>query len=129
MTLVLDTNAYSALFSGDQVVLNLLESADELVLPAIVAGELISGFLQGRQKEKNFSYFSEFLKEPGVRIEKIGIEQAEKYGLLIKNLKKAGTPLPTNDVWIAATTLSLGASLLTRDRHFEKIHGLSVVDF
>jgi tRNA(fMet)-specific endonuclease VapC len=106
-----------------------MESADELVLPAIVIGELFSGFLQGNRTENNMAELKAFLKEPGVRVQDIGIPQAEKYGLLIKNLKAAGTPIPTNDVWIAATALSLGASILTRDRHFESVIGLFVQEY
>ncbi len=126
MTLVLDTNAYCALLAGNNSVREILESADELVLPAIVIGELFSGFLQGRRTENNMAELKAFLKEPRVRVQDIGSSQAEKYGLLIKNLKAAGTPIPTNDVWIAATALSLGASILTRDKHFETVIGLFV---
>lgn len=129
MTLVLDTNAYSALLVGNNRAREIMESADELVLPAIVIGELFSGFLQGKRTEKNMAELKAFLKEPGVRVQDIGGSQAEKYGLLIKNLKAAGTPIPTNDVWIAATALSLGASILTRDRHFESVIGLFVQEY
>ena len=52
---------------------------------------------------------------------------AETYGLLVKNLRAAGNPLPTNDIWIAATALSHGAAVLTRDSHFEVINGLHVI--
>lgn len=129
MTLVLDTNAYSALLAGNVRVREIMESADEIVLPAIVIGELYSGFLQGKRTDKNVAELNSFLKEPGVRVQNTGSSQAEKYGLLIKNLKAAGTPIPTNDVWIAATALSLGASILTRDKHFEKVIGLFVQEY
>ncbi len=129
MTLVIDTNAYSAFFRGNPGVIDLMEHADELVLPSIVAGELISGFLQGSRVDSNFAEMKEFLEQPGIRFLESGMAAAEKYGLLIKNLRASGTPIPTNDIWIAAAALSLGASLLTRDTHFEKISGLFVVGY
>ncbi|MCK5250334.1 MAG: PIN domain-containing protein [Spirochaetaceae bacterium] len=129
MTLVIDTNAYSAFFRGNRRVIDIMEDADELVLPSIVAGELISGFLQGSRKETNFSEFRSFLEQPGIRFLEMGLDEAEKYGLLVKNMREAANPIPTNDIWIAAAALSLGASLLTGDSHFEKINGLFVVSF
>jgi len=129
MILVIDTNAYSAFFRGNPGVVELMENADELVLPSVVAGELISGFLQGSRIDKNISELTDFLDQPGVRFLETGMAAAEKYGLLVKNLRVAGTPLPTNDIWIAAAALSMGAALLTRDRHFEKISGLFVVGY
>ncbi len=71
----------------------------------------------------------EFLEQPGIRFLEPGMAAAEKYGLLVKNLRAAGTPIPTNDIWIAAAALSLGASLLTRDTHLQKISGLFVVGY
>ncbi len=129
MRLVVDTNAYSAFFRGNKRVFGLMEEADELILPSIVTGELISGFLQGSRAETNFTELKSFLEQPGVRFHDIGYYEAEKYGLLVKNLRSAGTPLPTNDIWIAAVALSLGASLLSGDIHFEKISGLFVIGF
>ena len=129
MTLVIDTNAYSAFFRGHSGVVELMENAEELVLPSIVVGELISGFLQGSRIESNFAELKEFLEQPGVRFMETGMAAAEKYGLLVKNLRAAGTPIPTNDIWISAVALSLGASLLTRDAHFGKINGLFVVGY
>lgn len=127
MTLVLDTNAYSAFRRDDQAAIDLLEEADELVLPSIVAGELLAGFLGGKRWEENWAGFLEFLGQPGVRLHPLGLREAEKYGMLVRNLRAAGTPLPTNDLWIAATALALGAAMVTRDARFASISGLFVV--
>lgn len=129
MTLVLDTNAYSAFRRGLEKVVTLFEEADELVVPTIVAGELISGFLQGNRWNDNWDDFRDFLAQPGVRLQAVGLDEAEKYGMLVKNLKEAGTPVPTNDIWIAATALSLGAAVLTHDSHFENFKGLFVLGY
>jgi tRNA(fMet)-specific endonuclease VapC len=129
MTLVLDTNAYSAFSRGEERVIQLLEEAEELIVPAIVAGELISGFLQGSRWEANWSEFKEFLTQPGIRLHETRLVEAEKYGLLVKQLKEAGTPVPTNDIWIAATALGQGAAVITRDAHFDHFKGMFVIGY
>ena len=129
MTVVADTNAYSAFCRNDEAVVSLLENADGVIVPSIVIGELVSGFLQGNQWDRNWTMLTEFLEQPGVRVQDVGIDEAQKYGLLVKNLKQRGTPIPTNDLWIAATALSLGAALVTRDKHFSFIEGLFVLEF
>jgi len=129
MTLVLDTNAYSAFCRGDEKAIQLLEEAERLIVPSIVAGELISGFLRGSRWDANWSDFKLFLTQPGVSLQETGLVEAEKYGMLVKNLKEAGTPVPTNDIWIAATALGQGAAVITRDSHFELFKGLFVVGY
>lgn len=129
MILVIDTNAYSAFCQGNASVIGYLEKADEVIVPSIVAGELISGFLQGTRWDQNWRNFQEFLKQPGIRLQDPGMSGAEQYGLMVKSLKKAGTPVPTNDVWIAAIALSQGAGVLTRDSHFDHFPGLFVVGY
>lgn len=129
MRLAIDTNAYTALMAGHKRVLELLETADEIVVPAVVAGELMAGFLIGTRTEANVAELRSFLDRPGVSIKTVDIEAAERYGALVRNLRAAGTPIPTNDLWIAATALAAGAALLTRDRRFETIAGLFVLGF
>ena len=127
MTFVLDTNAYSAFARGDEVLVNLMERSDELIVPSIVAGELLAGFLMGKRWSENWSIFQDFLAQPGVRIHAPGLPEAQKYALLVKSQKEAGRPMPTNDLWIAATALSLGVAVLTRDAHFAEMSGLFAV--
>ncbi len=128
MKLCLDTNIYSALKNGIQSVIELLENADEINIPAIVLGELYSGFYLGNRLKKNINELNEFLNLPGVYTINIDKSISERYGVLIKILKENGTPIPTNDVWIAATTLEKGAKLASFDSHFQKIPGLIIVD-
>jgi tRNA(fMet)-specific endonuclease VapC len=129
VTVVSDTNAYSAFCRNDETVVSLFENADAIVVPSIVVGELVAGFLGGSQWDRNWALLAEFLAQPGIRVQDIGIDEAQRYGLLVKNLKQRGTPIPTNDLWIAATALSLGAALVTRDKHFSAIEGLFVLEF
>ncbi len=130
MRVCIDTNVYSSLKKGNLDVIELLENANEVYVPAIVLGELYAGFQMGNKLKNNTKELKEFLDEPGVYIIDIDIYDAiaERYGLLIKILKKNGTPIPTNDIWIAATTLEKGAKIATFDAHFKVIPGLINVD-
>lgn len=120
----LDTCAYARLRSGDRRLQACLEEADLLVVPAVVLGELHAGFEQGNRKKENEAVLEVFLSLPGVKVQPADWDVARRYGILVAQLRKAGTPLPTNDLWIAATALELGARLVTYDDHFQKIPGL-----
>ena len=124
MRICIDTNIYSALKSGDPDIIELLENADEVYIPAIVLGELYAGFQMGHKLKYNIKDLKDFIEQPGVYIIDIDDPIAERYGILIKTLKKNGTPIPTNDVWIAATALEKGARIATYDAHFQAIPGL-----
>ena len=124
MRLCIDTNAYSMLLKGDREIKELMETADEILVPAVVLGELYAGFHMGRRSKKNIDELKRFLERPGVRVAPIDSATAERYGFLVKALREIGTPLPTNDIWIAAVTFETGARLLTRDQHFKRIPGL-----
>lgn len=126
MKLCLDTNAYAAFKRGHKELVELLESADEILLPTVVAGELYFGFFQGNKTKENLKELGQFLELPGVTLAEVTLDVAERYGRLVERLKKHGTPLPTNDVWIAATTFETGARLVSYDQHFQKIPDLVV---
>jgi predicted nucleic acid-binding protein len=119
--LVLDTNAYSALMSGDQQLRQLLETADWVGMPSVVIGELWAGFLQGRRAEFNITVLDDFLRSGNVQTLTQGRAEAERYGALVKALRERGTPIPANDIWIAAAALASDARLLSRDIHFGKV--------
>ena len=129
MKLSLDTNAYSAFKNGNLELMRMLEDADELFVPVTVLGELYSGFQIGSLTEKNLTELNTFLSKPGISITAVTNEIAFRYGYLIKTLRKQGTPIPTNDIWIAASTMETGSILLTRDKHFNHVPGLMVLDY
>lgn len=122
----IDTCAYSRLMLGDPSLQLLMEESDLLVVPVIVLGELHSGFERGSRTAENEERLHTFLETPSVRIQDITWDIARRYSLLVNALRDAGTPLPTNDIWIAATALELGARLLTYDAHFNQVAGLIV---
>jgi predicted nucleic acid-binding protein len=118
---MLDTNAYAALLSGDAAVREALASASEILLPVFVVGELEAGFRGGTRYAENVAAFQRFLAKPGVRLVASGHETARVYGEVKDALKRAGSPVPANDIWIAAAAIEHAAVLLTYDRQFASI--------
>ena len=123
--LVLDTSAYSNLRAGHPAVLDHVAVAEVVLMPLIVLGELEAGFELGSRGKENRQVLSEFLSEPFVSVLSPTHDVARRYGQVFAALRRAGTPIPTNDLWIAATTLDCGGHLLTLDRDFERVVGLS----
>ena len=117
----LDTSAYSRFQRGEGSVVDLIDSASWLGLPAIVLGELWTGFLRGSQPERNAGNLREFVGHSVVEVIAIDEEIARIYGEIVNDLREQGRPLPTNDVWIAAAAIRSGAPVLTFDSHFESI--------
>ena len=124
--IVLDTSAYSWLRAGHEAVLDAVAAADIVWLPAVVVGELEAGFELGSHRLQNSMMLEEFLSEPFVSVLPVTREVSRRYGRVFAALRRAGTPIPINDVWIAAATLESGGTLVTFDRHFEKVTGLEV---
>ena len=128
MKILLDTNAYSALLRGDADVARLVSGAEQVLLSVVVAGELLFGFRNGSRFEANRRELGEFLASPYVTLVPIGLVTADRFGRIASALKRKGTPLPTNDIWIAAQAMETGAELLSFDRHFAAIEGLAWVE-
>lgn len=122
--LVLDTSAYSHFRAGDERVLDFIAAAESVYLPTIVLGELEAGFSLGRRERENRTLLAEFLAEPFVSVLPVTPSIARHYGRLFADLRRAGTPIPINDVWIAATVLDRGGHLLTFDEDFKRITSL-----
>lgn len=117
----LDTSAYAAFKLGREDAVAVVRSRQKLILPAVVLGELLGGFANGKRAEKNRAELEAFLSSPRVSIAAVGADTAECYAAIYAYLRKAGTPVPANDLWIAASAMEHGASLLTADAHFDKI--------
>lgn len=125
MRVLIDTSAYSADGRGNAAIKTALQEADEIYLNPIVLGELSIGFLKGRRKE-NEEDLKRFLSISRVKTIAIDVETAEHYAVIASDLRRAGTPLPTNDIWIAASAMQHGLTVLTTDKHFQKIHQIIV---
>ncbi len=126
MRISLDTNAYSDLKRGTRWVRE-VATASEVRICATVLGELRFGFGIGKGKAKNLRELQEFLDDPVVSQAVIGDSTAILYGDLKRYLRAKGTPIPENDIWIAASCVEDGAVLLTSDRHFERLPQVSVI--
>lgn len=123
--LVLDTAAYSHLRRGRDDVIDGVAEAELVYVPATVVGELEAGFRLGGRYAANRRSLQELLDEPFVEVIDTTVDVARRYGEVLMQLRRAGTPIPVNDIWIAAAVLSTGAHLLTFDTDFSKVDGLS----
>ena len=123
--MILDTNALSAFAEGDTKLQKLLEPATELYLPSIVLGEYLFGIGQSKFREQYESWLETSLNI--LRPLTVGRKTAAAYAAIRKNLKAAGTPIPENDIWIAAITHEHKMPLVTRDAHFKQIKSIQVL--
>ena len=121
MRLALDTNRYTDLCRGSASVVETIEAADEVWLPFIVLGELRAGFAASTQGPRNEAVLRRFLMKPGVDILYADEQTTHHYATLYRQLRKQGTPIPTNDMWIAALVLQHSLTLYDRDVHFDAL--------
>ncbi|MBI3299071.1 MAG: type II toxin-antitoxin system VapC family toxin [Elusimicrobia bacterium] len=123
-SVLFDTNAYAAFLSGDESLLDVLAQAETVAMSVIVLGELHAGFRGGSRRAENERTLAEFLGKPGVSTLLLSSETAQIFGEVKDGLKRAGTPIPINDVWIAAQAIETGSVLVTFDAHFRRVPGL-----
>jgi tRNA(fMet)-specific endonuclease VapC len=121
MRVAVDTNRLTDLLRGDAHLAERLGTCDEVWVPLMVLGEIKAGFHGGTQRHRNEALLQRFLAKATVSVLLPGRETAEHYARIFVQLKRAGTPVPDNDLWIAALALEHDLTLITRDRHFERI--------
>lgn len=125
--LCLDTSAYSHFKRGHEDVVALIDSASWIGVPSIVLGELRTGFALGNRRQANEKDLAAFLQNAAVEILEIDDAAARVYADIVVALRQAGTPLPTNDIWIAAAAAREGATVVTFDDHFREIQRVGSV--
>ena len=130
MRLCLDTSAYSNLRRNHPPAVALIRRARWVGLPAVVLGELRCGFLAGDRADDNEAALRAFMSRPVVHVLEVDELASQIYAEICLELRRAGTPVPTNDAWIAAVAAREGASVLTYDPHFQRIQrvGCRVID-
>ena len=115
---MIDPSAYSAFLRAHPGIKVSLQQADEISLNPVVLGELLAGFMMGKNEKRNRSILQDFLSSPRVNILEIDEETSERYAAIRNQLRAQGTPLPTNDLWIAASAMQYGLKVLTTDKHY-----------
>ena len=119
--ILLDTSAYIAFLKGHPEIKQTIQKADEINLNPVVVGELLAGFMKGRRAAQNREILKEFMGSPRVRLMEIDEETSERYAAIFNYLREEGTPIPTNDLWIAANAMQFGLRVVTTDRHFQQV--------
>jgi tRNA(fMet)-specific endonuclease VapC len=119
--LALDTNGYVDLCKGVDETIQLVETADSVSLPFAVVAELRAGFAMGRKSSENERTLRRFLLKEGVSILYPDDQTSHHYAAVFRQLRHQGTPIPTNDIWIAALVLQHNLVLHSRDRHFDRL--------
>ena len=121
MRVALDTNRYVDLCKGLVETVTILEDAEAVMLPFVVLGELRAGFASGRRQAENEQILRRFLLKEGVRVLFADDQTTHHYASVFHQLRKQGTPIPTNDMWLAALVLQHNLVLHARDKHFDHL--------
>jgi tRNA(fMet)-specific endonuclease VapC len=125
--IALDTNAYSAAARGDARAVSLLRAAHQLYVPFVVLAELRGGFASGTVGRRNEAKLAEFLNSSRVAVLYADEQTTHHYAGVFAQLRRQGTPIPTNDIWIAAIVLQHDLALFTNDAHFSNVPQLARV--
>lgn len=124
MKVLIDTNIYSYAMRNEHGCDQLLRSAETIHINPIVIGELFFGFRSGDKEQRNRKQLNEFLESPRVSILPLTEHTSDFFALIATQLKNDGNPIPSNDVWIAASAMEHGLMLATKDDHFQNIKNL-----
>lgn len=126
-SLFLDTNGYSDMRRGKHNIVSLLRQTNKIFLNSIVLGELISGFKMGNKFDNNHKELKEFINNENVIFIPIVEKTSQFYSDIYTKLKTNGTPIPTNDIWIAASVMEYNLKLFSNDKHFTYIDGITLI--
>lgn len=119
--IAIDTNRYRDFVSGVTDAVAVFRAAPRICVPFVVVAELRAGFAAGTRGEENQRTFEQFLRRPRVDVIMPTLDTTHHYAYLLRQLRVAGTPIPTNDLWIAAIVVQHGLTLFSRDAHFDAL--------
>ena len=125
--MILDTNALSAWADGHAAIVAPLRVADRLVVPSVVLGEYYFGIRQSRHRSRYQEWLARYL--PLTEIAAVNAATAVAYADIRLELKRLGTPIPSNDAWIAALARQHGLSVLSNDQHFDVVESVRRIAF
>jgi len=126
-TVIIDTNAYSEFKKGNLEAIEIIREVNNIIITPIVIGELISGFLLGTKEKKNRKELNQFIESKRVISVNIDYNTSEYFANIFKELRQKGTPIPTNDIWIAAIAKQFHFAIYTYDNHFKNIDNIKIV--
>ena len=121
MRVAFDTNRYVDFCRGVEVAVQVARQAERIYLPFVVIGELRAGFLGGTRSAENERVLSQFLARPRVAVLHSDDGTTHHYARLFNDLRRHGTPIPTNDLWIAALVVQHDLALFARDKHYDRL--------
>ena len=127
--ILLDTSAYAAFHAGHAGVGEAVRLASRVFVNAVVLGELRAGFRRGAKRARNEAYLRAFLASPRAGVLDVDDGTAERYAAIVDALRQAGTPIPTNDIWIAASAMQHGLAVVTTDAHYRRVAQILVQGF
>lgn len=125
MKFLIDTNRYSDFAKGQPDIVELFASADRIFVPFVVLAELRAGFRCGTISRQNEQVLTKFLKNKRVEILFADDMTTQVYADIYSQLRTQGTPIPTNDIWIAALAVQHSLPLCSRDEHFDNLRQLA----
>lgn len=122
--IIIDTNFYAAFKRNENEAVSLLKQVEYIGVNSVILGELLAGFRCGNRERKNRIELDQFLDSARVNLIPIDDETAEFYAQVFSELRQKGRPIPSNDLWLAASALQHGLALATYDDHFSHISGI-----
>jgi predicted nucleic acid-binding protein len=122
--IIVDTNIYVAFKRKEESALNLLRRSEYIAVNTVILGELLAGFRCGSREKQNRQELDRFLDSPRVVLLPVNDETSEFYAQIFYELRQKGRPIPSNDLWLAATALQHGLAVASFDKHFNHINGL-----
>lgn len=122
--IILDTNFYTAFKRNEADAVNLLKKVEYIGINMVILGELLAGFRCGNQERRNRQELEQFLDSPRVNCIPLDEETSDFYAQVFAELRQRGRPIPSNDLWLAASALQHGLALATYDEHFSNVSGL-----
>lgn len=127
MKLLLDTNRYTDFARGEREAVEIMESASAIFIPFVVLAELRAGFACGNRIRENEALLVRILQQPSSNALYADADTTHHYAAIYFQLRRAGTPIPTNDIWIAALAIQHELVLFSRDPHFQHLPQLARV--
>ena len=122
--IIIDTNFYAAFKKNDADAVAILRQAEYIGVNSVILGELLAGFRCGNRERQNRLELDQFFASARVDTITLDDETAEFYAQVFSELRSKGRPIPSNDLWLAASALQHGLALATYDEHFSSISGL-----